>query len=1495
MVSKNYSLIVLLIFCRLVSSAQQNQINFEQLNLADGLSHSLITGCAEDKTGFMWFATQDGMNRYDGYEFKIFQPGSGPRFPSGSWINSIYMDREAQLWIMYQGKGLNRYNTNTEIFYDYHSDPNIPGSISDIQIQPLNANINNVFYEDVNNNLWVGTQNGINIYDRQQDSFRSFHHDSTDIFSLSDNRIISLTGDSKGRIWAGTRNGLNLMNPETGKCIRFLKGSNETDLSDSTISTIFLENDSTIWVGTPLGGINLIQFPDNPAKAMVTSFLSKSIIQNEEASVNSIYKTRTGKLLIGMIDGLYEIRNTEKGWATVPFETTAFYSIQDITEDAFGNVWVSAELSKNLFRFNPEMSFCEEIPFYVKSFGERKNVKTQFLYISSTGILWVGTEKDGILKADLNSKNFHQITNNPLLKYSLSNREIYSIYENPNGDLYVGTKEGLNVIPHNSVKIKVYKQITENPKNITYTVSNQSQGNIIGVIKPQKDGKIWLGYFDYKISLFDPESGKFLSFHHNPSDPNSFKTWSLRTICVTRNGDVYFGGTGNGLAHYNPKEKNFNYYPVSETNEGGTSDYWINVIYEDSQGTIWIGTAQGGLNRFDPKNGAFKHYKHSPLDATSIGNNLIKSILEPKIYGEDILWIGTHGGLQKFNKKTGTFETFDKNNGLPSNTIHGVLEDKSGYLWISSNKGLICFDPVTLKVRNYTSEDGLQSDEFNEGAYFQNDKGIMYFGGVNGLTWFDPLSLKNNPFDAKPVITKFNIFNTPVLPLDTIRNKVVLNESISSQKKIFLTHKDRIFSFEFSSLNYVSSNKTQFRYILEGFETTENLVDATKRFATYTNIPTGEYQFKVWATNSDGIWSPEPAILKITLLPPFWERISFKALLFFTILILFLSILQIRTRILTRQKKYLKEQVEEQTRDLKKVNLELENHQEEIIKQNEKIALQRDNLKEQNNVLEKQKDEIETMASKLHAADELKLRFFTNISHEFRTPLTLILGPTESLLERDSYADTQKVKESLTLIYKNEKRLFRLINQLLEIRRIETGSLKLKLRDEDIVPFLLGISELFEGLAKKNNVNFSFISEADSVKLFFDSDKIEKIVFNLLSNSFNHTPNGGAIILFLEHIEIEKETWIKISIVDTGNGISEKHLPFIFDRFYQLSTKSETGQISSGIGLSICKDMIDKHKGKISASSEIGKGTTIEVLLPLCTDDYDPENFAEEADSSLLLNYSRSMLDIDIPTSVDPVLKPSAATIDSFRALVIDDDPDMQKYLADELSQEYHVNIASNGLEGLTMVKNQMPDLIISDIMMPVMDGYELCKNVKSNELTSHIPIILLTAKSSEENQIQGLEYGADDYITKPFNPSILKLRIRNILENRSQLAKKFSSELDSIPANIKISQIDHGFLEKMVKIIEDNIDDSYLSGDRLASDLGVSKGNLYKKLKALSGLTVNIFIRNIRLKTAAKLLKKGNYNISEVAYAVGFNNPKYFSTCFSEFFDMSPKEYMQN
>jgi signal transduction histidine kinase/AraC-like DNA-binding protein len=578
----------------------------------------------------------------------------------------------------------------------------------------------------------------------------------------------------------------------------------------------------------------------------------------------------------------------------------------------------------------------------------------------------------------------------------------------------------------------------------------------------------------------------------------------------------------------------------------------------------------------------------------------------------------------------------------------------------------------------------------------------------------------------------------------------------------------------------------------------------------------------------------------------------------------FLSILQIRTSMLQNQKKNLEREVEERTHD----------------------------LKEANRLLGERNEEIQGMAERLHESDQMKLKFFTNISHEFRIPLTLILGPTEKLLNQEDYKDVPAVKQELELVYRNERRLFKLINQLLEVRRVETGNLRLAVAEDDLLGYLRDIHLLFMPYAEKKKIDFRFEAEDENIRVYFDADKTEKIFYNLLSNAFKYTPVGGQIVFSVKRYEDAGE-WIKISVEDSGPGITEEHQAHIFDRFYQVANKHQSARISSGIGLSLSRDLVLNHHGLIEVHSEAGHGTRFDVLLPSRKEVYKEEDILVEPESDLSMEYISSMLETYEYTSGDSFGKPLVGE-DLFRILLVEDNLDLQRFLYNEMSATYNIMLAQNGEEALQIASQNLPDMIISDIMMPVMDGLELCKKIKEDEVTSHIPVILLTAKSGAESQLEGFESGADDYITKPFNPDILKLKVRNILDARKQLANRFAESASYIPENINITEIDQGFLEKFVKMVEDNIDDPELSGDRLACELGMSKGNLYKKLKTLTGMTVNIYVRTIRLKIAARLLKQGNYNISEVAYSVGFNNPKYFSTCFSEMFKVSPKEYMK-
>ncbi|MEN8156526.1 MAG: two-component regulator propeller domain-containing protein [Bacteroidota bacterium] len=1466
---RQFTFIVFLFVFLLFLSGQQSEIRFHHLGVEDGLSHSLVSSIVEDSLGFIWIGTQDGLCRFDGYDFKTYFKGQDNRSPSDSWIKDLYLDQSNQLWITYGGTGIERFDPFTETFHWYQPDSLVHGSISSNATLVDAPDRSISFIEDSDGQLWIGTDNGLNLYNRIEDSFTVFQHNGTEPGSLSDNRITTLFEDRQGDLWIGTRNGLNRMDRSTGKVKRYISDPPDSfHLNDNSIICGSGASDGSIWVGTTSGGLNIIEDPDD-RHSRVIKMVDTPLNPNLLPGIFDIMQTSEGEMLVASQHGLYRIVKRGERYEEQLYQETRNIKIFQLLEDSKGTVWVASNDQQvtNLFHLSPDTRGIEVIvagkedPFGFE--GDRIHI----LMESRTGLLWVGTESLGVYRVDLNARKFRTIDNHPGRGLFITDSEVYSIYEDDNQHLYIGTKTELNRIDLHSGTTYGYGNHYDLKRGVSYETSGQLAANLIGTMAEAPDGKIWMGSFDYKASLYDPVRERFLNFHHNEEDTTSFRHWSMRSICVTKDGQVYFGATNNGLGQIREDGTSFEYFPVVSTGDSsGTNSPYIRYIYEDSEGLLWLGT-HGGLNSFNRESGKFNHYVHDPDNPLSLSNNRVRCILEPEIHGEELLWIGTKaGGLNRFDRQTGEFSEISMEDGLPSYTVHGVLEDKVGNLWMSTNRGMARFDPLTEKISVYTTEDGLTGDEFSEGAFFKNSEGIMYFGGTNGINYFDPEEIKETPeYDAALAFTGFNISGHPVLPFDTVNGRVVLERSIQYTDKLSLTHKERFISFEFASLDIAAAGKIRYQFMLDGFEESWNDADAGHRFVSYTNLPSGDYTLKVKGSTRDGTVFRRPAEIVLSILPPFWQTSWFRFLTAVVILLLFILILQIRTRVLENQKKVLADEVEERTRD----------------------------LKEANRLLEERSDEIQLMAEKLHESDQMKLKFYTNISHEFRTPLTLLLGPTEKLLSRENYDDVSTVKQELELMYRNERRLFKLINQLLEVRRVETGNLELAVVEDDLVKYLEEIHQLFIPYAEKKEVDFRFSSDLSSVKVLFDADKIEKIFYNLLSNAFKYTPVRGGILFTLERVQKDGADWLKIAVEDSGPGIPGKYLPHIFDRFYQVTNKHQSARISSGIGLSLSKDLVEKHHGRIEVHSEQNKGTCFEVYLPLNREVYKPDEILVEPESDLTMEYISSMLETYEYTRSDPFDNPLVGE-DLFRILVVEDNPDLQKFLYNEMSDTYNVMVAQNGKEGLSVSGQNLPDLIISDIMMPGMDGFEFCKRVKEDELTSHIPVILLTAKTATESQIKGFESGADDYITKPFNPGVLKLKVKNILESRKQMADNFSKSANYIPENIKISQIDQGFLEKFVKLVEDNIDNSELSGDILAAELGMSKGNLYKKLKTLTGMTVNIYVRTIRLKVAARLLKQGNYNISEVAYSVGFNNPKYFSTCFSEMYSVSPKEYMK-
>ncbi len=1476
--------------------ANDSGIRFHNMSIEHGLSQSLVSSMVEDDKGFLWFATQEGLNRYDGYEFKKYYAGTGDKHLLKNWTSYLYKDQAGQIWIYYQGGGIDRLDPRTETFYKYSNRPlGEEGNISSVDFRVPHMVEYGVFYEDNEGILWIGTSNGVNRYNRETDRFETLMYESDSKDTPNNNSIVTVKGDNKGNLWIGTYNGLFRYNKQNKTYKHFLpEPGNPNALQDSVVTYIHVSDSNVVWVGTQHNGIYIIENAYSE-DYQISNQLTQTSSSNFDPVVYNIFKTSKGSLYVGTINGLYYYENDKAVSEGLLIPVTREVRINMIVEDYKGFIWAISRNDDRIFRIGPDSPHNVDVvlpkPSDKYGYGGQSIIS---LDLSKTGLLWLGTEKGGIYKVDIYAKEFRRITGNQNESIHLSNPEVYSIYEDEDKNLYVGTHDQLNIINLNNGDTDKYGGPYRTIAGVNYEYSNKLAAGLIGTIVPDETGKIWMGAFDYKVSLFDPESKVFLNFHHNDTDPGAFRIWSIRDILVSSDNVAYFGGTNNGLAKLLPDGKSFMHYPVKTTDNTGTSDSWINTMIEDSRGDIWVGTLSRGLNKFDPASETFEYFFHDPGDPTSINDNNIRCILEPQIFGDEILWVGTDRGLNMFDRKNRVFYNFQDKNDLLTAIVLGILEDNKGRLWLSTNRGIVYYDPITETSRTFTEADGLLDTEFNEGAYFKNKDGILYFGGPSGITYFHPDDIDLNPYQSEVVVTNLNIFNEPVNSGDTINKNFILTTSISYVDEVILSHKEKIFSLEFSSLHMVSPGKIRYKYKLEGFEDSWNEVDASQRIASYTNIPHGEYIFKLLSSNSDGVWSNSPLELKVRILPPFWKTKWFLILFSLTLLLLIYLFIQIRLKVLREQKEELQKKVEKRTRQLSDANEQLKNKQDEIVSQSEKISYQNEDLSKKNQLLENQKKEIQVISEKLHESDQMKLRFFTNISHEFKTPLTLIMGPTEKLLEQDDYSNSGAIKENLRLMHKNEKRLFRLINQLLEIRRIETSNLSLSTQRADIIWFAFEIFELFRPFSRSRDIEFQFNPDMESCQMLFDGDKIEKILYNLLSNAFKYAPVGGRVSLTIL-TQSEKKDMLVIKVSDNGPGIPEKHLEHIFDRFYQISKKSDSAQISSGIGLSLCRDLVKAHKGEIEVMSSSERGTTFSITIPINHPDLlASEKEKEESGVNYQFDYLKSMMDNpDFSDSSDGYTESVERETEN-KILLVEDNKEMLDFLYKELRNDYEIIKAANGIQGLSLAQEHIPDLVISDIMMPEMDGVTLCQKLKTNQLTSHVPVFLLTAKSEMESQISGLKSQADDYIIKPFSPQALRLKIFNVLKSREQLAEKFTKELDAIPSNININEIDQGFLEKFVSYVEENMDDSELSGDRIAQELAISKGNLYKKLKSLSGMTVNTYIRTIRLKTAAKILKKGKYNISEVAYSVGFNNPRYFSICFSELFKLSPKEYMK-
>jgi signal transduction histidine kinase/ligand-binding sensor domain-containing protein/DNA-binding response OmpR family regulator len=1164
--------------------------------------------------------------------------------------------------------------------------------------------------------------------------------------------------------------------------------------------------------------------------------------------------------------------------------------VRNISFDRHGTLWIGT--NSGLLTYYPEENRLEVFPL---PFKENQNKEIWEIYTDEEGLIWVGTYAAGlfiidpsqqrILKNELNndiqrSETVRAVsrgafgeywigTRGGLFRYSkaagftgyyknsfqepnsLSNNSVWTILTDEKGETWIGTRGGLNLLAKSK---QVFQNYSALPGNNNYLNSS-----IVYALWIDKQDNIWIGTEDGGINIFDPSTKKYTYITSDLQKPYALSQNCIKAF-LEHDGELFVATFLGGVNVIDLNSRKVRQH-LSDNNKSGTiSDNRVWDLCMDKDQQIWVATSSG-VDRFDQESNTFIHYpqlcgnEHVQwIETDSHGNLWVGSLGEIVIYSPELntmkryaersrsmfedskkrIWIATDDkGLAHYTVDNGPIKYYSKEQGLANRQALCVLEDGERNLWISTLNGLSKFDPTTEVFQNFTTRDGLGNNQFCYGAACKSQSGELLFGSLSGFDMIDPEEIHPVDADVPLVFTDLKLFNQSVEIGDNKDD--ILNKSISETEKLVLTSKQDVLTLEFAALNYVNSENNYYTYKLEGLFR-DWISPSHDRVASFTNLNPGDYTLRVKRVLLENGAESKELTLDMVILPPFWKTGWFIAIIF--ALLLFMVYILVRFFI----------------------------NREKIKNQ---LVLERVN------------------ARKLHEVDMMKLKFFTNISHEIRTPLTLILGPLEKILKGQQV--NEELQEHLKMMHRNAQNLDRLITQLLDFRKLQSGSLRLNLTNADIVGFVRNIVNSFSSLAHEKDIKLTFTSLKKRLFVSFDADKIEKILNNLLSNALKYTEPKGSISVNLSLIfdsdedsfsgEDEEKQYIEISIKDTGKGIQSKNLDKIFFRFFQTADGDKSSGV--GIGLALVKELVQLHKGKIFVTSKPEKGTKFTIRIP----------------SDIVREVNVSEADVDSVKPVEEQIPDGAELLnDDFASpvmLIVEDNMDVRQFIRSHFNSFYKIIEANNGAEGLKLATELVPDIIISDIIMPNMDGYELCKRLKNDERTSHIPILLLTAMHSKEHELKGLATGANDYITKPFDISVLQAKIDNLLSIRDSMKERFASTVVLEPKNIVITSPDERFLKNAIDVVEANMSDSEMDIESFAQKVGVSRMQLYRKLHALTDMTVKEFIRHIRLKRATQLLVQQKMNISEIAYEVGFKDLSHFRKCFRREYGMSAKEYI--
>ncbi|MDW7690245.1 two-component regulator propeller domain-containing protein [Flammeovirgaceae bacterium SG7u.111] len=1331
----------------------------------------------------------------------------------------------------------------------------------------VNNQVTSVF-KDSRGFVWIGTSSGLSRFDGS--GFKNFRYDRNDSSTIIENDISDIEEVESGDILIRTTGRYTLYDIKKEVFLKQEAFLEKYGIGD-TVEDIYVDKNKKSWF--KLASQSHYITP-NGENGFSNPFRANSEVQSAVSSfyhdgINYYYLYGDGT--IESFDGqnyqlIYRDRhlNGKLGVENLNYE---------IFVDNSSDIWVYAGVD-GCYYFQAASKQWHHFTTNSEDIKLSSNLISKIIQ-DKEGVIWLGTDHGGI---DLYNKSSHSLTklyHEPEDPKSLSQNSITDLFLDDFGIVWIGTYKSGFCYYHESIyKFPLYNHLSSDNTSLPFEDVN--------CFAEDKEGNLWIGTNGGGLLYFDREKGTYKVYKNDPDNANSLSNNVIVNIYLDAEGLLWIGTYTGGLNTFDGK--NFKRYSFSKEIKNSLPNDNIWTINQDNQGRMWIGTLGSGIVLYDkasdsfmlPPNKAKRQLPSSVVTAihkmrngnmfiaTSVGvifydmnrqqyinhpfydnkeplrisNNLVNDVFEDS---RGLLWIATRSGLNLIDPNTDQVTMFEEVNGLSTDIINCIEEDDEKAIWISKSSGLSQINVVEKQIeggyefsfRHYSEADGLQGKEFNVNAKYKTSKGELIFGGANGFNLFQPENIIYNSVLPKVEFTDFQLFNSSVKVGEKVLYKTILDKSIVLTGRIELKQSMNVFSIEFAALNFFIPNKGKYKYILEGFDQQWVMLGGDVRKVTYTNLNAGEYTFKVKASNNDGLWNENYSQLQLVILPPFYQT-SFAYATYILIIVGFL--LYYRHMMIKRTK--------------------LKFHYEQ-----------------------------ERLMTKRHLEmDEMKLRFLTNVSHEFRTPLTLILAPLDKLMKLKNGEQEHHLLETIN---RNAHQLLGLVNQLLDFRKLDLQGLQYKPSYGDLISFLRDVCENFEDSFQKKEVLLEFESSLGSLNFEFDHEKLQKIMMNLISNALKFTPAKGSVLVSVEKtLSNSEEEFVCIKVEDTGVGILDEEKEKIFERFYQSERNNAMGISGSGIGLNLVREMVQLHQGTIEVKSEINKGATFVVSLPLSA----VEGVRREVEAEVKAQ--------EVVLEEEGVREPSESTTqiaqNNQSILLVEDNSDFRSFMRESLADHYKIFEAPDGKEGLKIAYSKLPDVIISDVMMPQVGGLELCSKLKGDLRTSHIPIILLTARTADEDKIKGLEIGADDYITKPFNLDLLLLRVQKLMEKQKSSQERFQKKMEVNPSEIEISSIDEKLIKKALALVEKNIADPKFSVGNLSHELGMSRVHLYKKLLAITGKTPIEFIRIIRLKRGAVLLEKSQMTISEVAYKVGFNTPRYFSKYFEEEFGVLPSEYLK-